>query len=198
MPKLFFRLILAMILQLLGVISMLCVDLAGHIIANKHSQVNNVPLCMYAKNSHLPLLHLHWAVLILPSVLVGVGQPLVIATAFEFISAQSSFSMKGLLVGVFFSIRAFFQLISGVALIPFAYKPLWDSEHMREHPPVTSCGFGYLLFTCVVGLIGLVLLSVVARRYKYRERDDRPFDQRFAVDVYGRYIAEQALQDSTD
>ena len=195
-PKMFSRLIFTAILYLLGVISMLCIDLAGHLIAKKNA-VDNIPMCMFVNRSHPPLLHLHWAVLLLPALLVGIGRPLVIATAFEFISAQSPSSMKGLLVGVFFSIRAFFQLLSGLVLIPFSYKPLWDSQYMREHP-VTNCGFGYLLFTCVVALIGLILLSVVARRYKYRERDDRPYDQRFAVDVYGRYIAERALQDNAN
>ena len=114
------------------------------------------------------------------------------ATSFEFISAQSPSSMKGLLVGVFFNIRAFFQLVGGVALIPFSSESLWDSEHMREHPPITNCGFGYLLFTCIVALIGLVLLSVVARRYKYRKRDDRPFDHRFAIAVIGHDIEERS------
>ncbi len=96
--------------------------------------------------------------------------------------------MKGLLVGIFISIKAFFQLISGIVLIPFALRRLWDSEHMREYPPVTNCVFGYLLFTCVVALIGFILLLLEARMYKYRERDDRPFDQRFAVEVYSRYL----------
>ena len=134
------------------------------------------------------VLKLHWSVLLVPYLLLGLGQPLTVAAAFEFISAQSPSSMKGLLVGVFISVKAFFQLISGIILIPFARKSLWDSEHMRRHPPVTNCGFGYLLFTCVAALIGLILLLVVARRYKYRERDDRPYDQRFAVDVYSRYL----------
>ena len=134
------------------------------------------------------ILKMHWAVMLVPCLLLGLGPPLAMATTFEFISAQSPSSMKGLLVGVFISVKAFFQLISGVALIPFAYKHLWDSEHIREHPPVTSCGCGNLLFTCVTALIGLILLSVVTRRYKYRERDDRPFDQRFAVDLYCRHL----------
>ena len=68
---------------------------------------------------------------------------------------------------------------------------------MREHPPVTNCGFGYLLLTCVVALIGLILLLVVARRYKYRERDDRPYDQRFAIAVIDRDIEERSRLEET-
>ena len=191
-PRIFCRLTFAATIYLVGIVGMFTVDIAGHIIISTREHYNdgNNTMCMFVISRDIdpPVLHLPWPVLLISGVLLGIGPPLVKATSFEFISAQSPSSMRGLLVGVFFSIRAFFQLVSGVALIPFAYKPLWDSEHMREHPPVTSCGFGYLLFTCVVGLIGLVLLSVVARRYKYRERDDRPFDQRFAVDVYSRYL----------
>ena len=32
-------------------------------------------------------------------------------------------------------------------------------------------------FICVAGVVGLILFSVAAKRYKYRERDDRPYDQ---------------------
>ena len=41
-----------------------------------------------------------------------------------------------------------------------------------------------------VALIGFVLFFVMARRYKYRERDGRPYDQRFVIDVYNRYLNE--------
>ena len=187
-PLIFSRLTVAVIVYLLGIVSMFSIDFAGHITAEEPS--GNDTMCMFIVSRDItpPVLHLPWPVLLIPGVLLGIGPPLVMATTFEFISAQSPSSMKGLLVGVFFSIRAFFQLVSGVTLIPFSYKPLWDSQYMREHPPVTNCGFGYLLFTCVVALIGLILISVVARRYKYRERDDRPYDQRFVVDVYSRYL----------
>ena len=188
-PRILSRLILAGTLYLTGVASMLCIDLAGHTAAKKNA-VDSTDMCMFtiSRDIALPSLNLSLGYLLIPDVLIGIGSPLVMATTFEFISAQSPSAMKGLLVGVFFSIRAFFQLISGVALIPFSYRPVWDSQRMREHPPVTNCGFGYLSFTCVVALVGLILFSVVARRYKNRERDDRPYDQRFAVDVYSRYL----------
>ena len=60
-------------------------------------------------------------------------------------------------------------------------------------------GFGYFLTTSFsIAFIGLVLFLIVARRYKYRERDDRPYDQRFAVDVYGRYIEQAYSRYSSD
>jgi hypothetical protein len=68
--------------------------------------------------------------------------------------------MKGFLIGIFFAIRGLFQFINSIIIIPLSLKHPWASEEMLENPPVTNCGFVYLLFTCVVGLIGLILFSV--------------------------------------
>ena len=118
---------------------------------------------------------MHWSVLIPPNLLLGIGPLLVVATTFEFISAQSPQSMKGLLVGVFFAIRGLFQFLNSIIIIPLSLKQPWASERMLEHPPVTNCGFVYLLLTCVSGLIGLILFSVAAKKYKYRRRDEGMF-----------------------
>ena len=66
-----------------------------------------------------PALNMHWAVLIAPTFLLMIGPLMVIATTFEFISAQSPHSMKGLLVGVFFAIRGLFQFFNSIIIIPF-------------------------------------------------------------------------------
>ena len=58
----------------------------------------------------------------------------------------------------------------------------------------TNCGFFYLLFTCVMGLIGLILFSVAAKKYKYRERDEGMFSQQQVEEVYERYII-QAVEE---
>ena len=63
-----------------------------------------------------------------------------------------------------------------------------DRIWTNEHAPVISCFASYLIIICVVALIGLVLFFVAAKKYKYRERDDRPYDQRFVIDVYNRYL----------
>ena len=133
-----------------------------------------------------PVLEMHWAVLIPPNVLLGIGPLIVTATIFELISAQSPHSMKGLLIGVFFAVKGAFQLISSIMLFPFSSDSIWAKGQMREHPPVTNCGFSYLLFTIVIALIGLVLFLFVAKRYKYRERDDRPYDQSMVEEIFYR------------
>ena len=192
-PKIFTRLGIGMFLSLTGMLSILIIDVIGH--SQVENNANRSSLCMFAirfdrQNFELnvPSLGMHWASLIPINVLFGIGPLLVVTTVFEFIAAQSPHSMKGLIVGLFFTITGFFQLLSSFALLPFSFKEIWLSKHMEEHPPVTNCGFGYFLFVCVVAAIGLTLFLIAAKKYKYRERDDRPFDQRFATNFFERAI----------
>ena len=99
-PKLFRRL---GVICLLGVMSLLITDVVGHSVNG--ANVANRPQCMfqviYTNNGKLlsyPTLNMHWAVIIPPTLLLGIGPLMVITKTFEFISAQSPQSMKGLLV----------------------------------------------------------------------------------------------------
>ena len=95
--------------------------------------------------------------------------------------------MKGLLVGVFFTIKGLFQFISATSVVSFAVPNIWNDINS-----VTYCGFGYYLFTITVGLIGLMHMVfstvTVVWSYKYLQRDKRPFDIHFAKQYYENYI----------
>ena len=119
--------------------------------------------------------------LIAPNLLLMIGPLMVITTTFEFISAQSPHSMKGLLVGVFFAIKGLLQFLGSIIIISLSLKQTWGAG-------IISCGFIYFFFICVVGLIGFVLFLVAAKKYKYRKRDDVTFCQRDVEEVYDRYI----------
>ena len=199
-PKLFHRLGVGIVICILGVMSLLIIDVVGHSV-NKAAITNNTQ-CMFQvsfteNRTYLkyPTLNLHWSVLIPPNLLLGIGPLLVVATTFEFISAQSPQSMKGLLVGVFFAVRGIFQFLNSIIIIPLSLKQPWASERMLEHPPVTNCGFVYLLLTCVSGLIGLILFSVAAKKYKYRRRDEGMFRQQDVEEIYDRYLPQPAVDD---
>ena len=103
-------------------------------------------------------------------------------TLFEFISAQSPHSMKGLLLGTYYAINGLFQFVSSIALV------LFTSNNFLLIPSKFGCLFGYLLVTCVIAIVGFILFLVAAKWYKYRVRDDQPYDQRFVIDVYDRYL----------
>ena len=189
--SLFTRLYAGLLFYILGAVSMLAIDLAGHLhYVNDQGTGSH---CMFtytrANNANAlkyPVLEMHWAVLIPPNVLFGLGAPVIMATVLEFISAQSPHSMKGFLIGVFFAIKGFFQLISSITLVPISSDSIWSKGSMRQHPPVTNCCFAYFLFTIFFALLGLILFSAVVKRYKYRERDERPYDQSVVEEIFYR------------
>ena len=201
--KLFSRIKLGIGLCLLGVLSLFIIDLVGHSLQQANPLSLNDTQCMfqfYRTNDTLkyPALNMHWSVLFLPNLLLGIGPLIVITTTFEFISAQSPQSMKGLIIGVFFAIRGLFKFLNSIIIIPFSLKHPWASGELLENPPVTNCGFVYLLFTCVVGLIGLILFSVAAKKYKYRRRDEGMFCQHDVEEIYERYLTEAHISSSDE
>ena len=182
-PKIFWRLGFGIFLYLLGGLSIFFVDLIGHV---QHQR--NITQCILVFDEDyydISYLGVHWAAFIPSNVLIGIGPTLVTVTIFEFISAQSPHSMKGLLLGTYYAITGVYQCISSVALVPFISD---DFQNKVQHPPHTGCLFGYSVFVCITALIGLVLFIVAARWYRYREREDRPYDQRFVIDVFNRYL----------
>ena len=156
-PGMFKRLGFGILVCLLGVISMLITDTVGHSLSTADAANQTRSQCMfqaaqieYAQEFH-PL-NMHWGVLIPCSIFLGIGPMIVVTTTLEFISAQSPHSMKGLLVGVFFAVQGFFQLIGYLTTLPFSVNNSWID---KAHPSAISCGFGYLLVTCVIGMIGI-------------------------------------------
>ena len=51
-----------------------------------------------------------------------------------------------------------------------------------------GCLFVYFLFVSLATAIGVILFAVAATKHKPRERDDRPYDHRFVIDIYNRYL----------
>ena len=185
-PRIFTRIGIEIFVYLIGSLTILLVDISGHAKNGNGSGSCMMNVTFYPKSSTwlIPRLGMHWGTLIPPNIFLGIGPLLVFISTLEFISAQSPSTMKGLVVGLCFTINRLFQLLGSVALIPFS-KEVWQS---KEHPSIISCGFGYLSCVLVIALIGFILFLVVAKRYKFRERDDRPYDQRFVISVYDKYL----------
>ena len=194
-PRILNRLWCAMVMSLAGVLCLLIIDLVGHFqYHHRHGTKNNTCLFtsnyLYTVKKHHPVpmpivLKMHIGAIIVPTIMLNIGYLLIQATSFEFISAQSPHSMKGLLVGVFFAIKGLFQFISAAAVVPFAIPRIWNNIN-----PVTNCAFGYYLFNIIVALTGLVIFTTVIRRYRYRQRDERPYDPRYVEQYYERYIGD--------
>ena len=109
--------------------------------------------------------------MIFQHILSSLHHMLLYIAAWEFICCQSPQHMKGLLFGLFYSIKAFFQLLAAVLSYLFLH--------------VFSCHLlGYFLFNLAIGLVSLIIFTVVGRRYKYRKRDDICNIYQYAEDYY--------------
>lgn len=97
---------------------------------------------------------------------------------FEFIFSQSPHSLKGLLVGSFFSIRSLFQAAGMLSVIPFG--SLW-SKNIKSS---LSCGSGFYITHMIIGMIAFITYVWVARKYKYRKRDEPHNEYRYAEEYY--------------
>ena len=92
----------------------------------------------------------------------------------EFVCSQSPYSMKGLLLGIFFSIRSLFQGITFLSILPFVN---WKIESL-------SCGSGFYAMAIVVGLLEFVIFLCVSKRYKYRNMNGPSNEYRYAEEYY--------------
>ena len=186
-PRMFVRLWMGILLFVLGAASMLLIDLTGHVV--HYYRYHEEHACMFlstVQNSSMIALGMNWSVLFLPNILLGVAPSLVMSTALEFVFAQSPHSMKGFLVGLFFATRGLFQFISSIVLFPFfSLDALW-----RHRQSVINCDSGYLIFVFLVGLMSLISFSVAAKHYKYRERDDPPYNHMHVERVFAGSCSE--------
>ena len=77
--------------------------------------------------------------------------------------------MKGLLLGIFFSIRNLRNCYR-------FYGAIWNSLEDIES---LSCGSGFYAMYIVIGLLEFVLFSCVSKRYKYRNVNEPSNEYRY-------------------
>ncbi len=107
--------------------------------------------------------------------LFAIYRVMLYTSAYEFICCQSPQHMKGLLFGLFYALRAFFQCLSAATIYLFIYH--WSSS-------VLSCGTAYYIFALSIAALSIMVYITVARRFKYRKRDDFCNVYKFAEDYY--------------
>ena len=190
-PSILRRLGFGIVVYFLGILSFFMLDIYGH----SHDNGECIFNFTVSDTVHIPQLKLNWATYVPSNILISIGPTLVTVTVFEFISAQSPHSMKGFLLGTYFAISGFYRFVSSCILIPFSWDKVWASGF---YPPHTGCVFGYFIVICTIALIGVVLYLIAAKHYVNRERDDRPYDQRFVIDVYDRYLSQVSNEEYPD
>ena len=156
----------------------LSVDMVGH------AHTNATVECMFVENrtaSSVVDINFLWIGMVL-GIVIGIELVTVFTALFEFLCAQSPFTMKGLTIGLSFaSAVGLTSVLTGATVTTWVHA--WS-------PPVTypTCAFWFYLFIIVVTVVGLVMFGIVAKWYKKRERDDLVHEQKIVEDYYNKYI----------
>jgi peptide/histidine transporter 3/4 len=100
-------------------------------------------------------------VLVLPSLMAGIGQSVLLISCAEFISAQAPYSMRGTLFG-FMCMGVIFSFFSGYVL----------STAFSQGIPLEECSLWFLVMCTILSSLLIGVFMVVSYCYKKRERWD--------------------------
>ena len=167
--------------MILLVLSGLCTLVMGSV--GQHCVYTGNSTALYGcENSLVTYFQLDPNFLLIQSFLNALGYMFLYIATYEFICAQSPHSMKGLLIGTFFTVKGVFQLLGVVVLyFPFVYaRPFSDQGKFPLH------GFIYYLINIVIGMVGIVAFVIVSRKYQYRQRDEPDNIYRYAEEYYAK------------
>ena len=117
----------------------------------------------------------------IPSILNCVSFILLDVGAYEFMCAQTPYSMRGLIFGYAGGSAAIYLLVRYGISEPF-------TRHLINWGTGTiSCGFWYLLFTRPLMVIFSAVLLILIKHYKNRKREDvLPNEHIFAERYYDK------------
>ncbi len=105
--------------------------------------------------------------LVTQQVLTAVAHVIFYVALYQFICSQSPHSMKGFLLGMFFATRGIWEMLAAITMLPFAMN-----AYSANLPRFPSCGMVFYMVTVVMGVVGLIVYTYFAKRYKLRVRED--------------------------
>ena len=181
-PRILMRIQIGILVMLASLICTFAMDVVAHVRNTEYANcmfggyvhikhVNIVPESDFPES---PLLFQNAYFFTTQHVLSALADMLFDIAVLEFICSQSPYSMKGLLLGIFFSIRSLFQGIAFLSIIPFVS---WQIESL-------SCGSGFYAMIIVVCLFEFVIFSCVSKRYKYRNMNEPSYEYHYAEVYY--------------
>ena len=173
---------IGMVLLLVNIVANLVLDVVGHQLTEA---TNGTVLCVLTANESSPSLDVNYRWLAIPGIIRGFSILFLMIPMFEFVCAQSPYSMKGLLLGIIYGTFGLMTILGTLVLYPFTLV----FRTGRDARP--SCGFWYFLAAGILVLIAIVIFCFVGKWYKKRERDEEPHSQRFVEDYYERYTVNE-------
>ena len=161
------RLALGMVVMMLYLTSSMFIELFEQL------SINPKLSCKFKGNGkhHYTISYIWLAV---PNCIYVIGYCLIAVASLEFLTAQSPYSMKGLMLGIGY-------FCSGVGLNIFYPISLWFGTDSW------NCTFWYLLLCLLLSLVITIVFLIASCRYTDRKREDNLPSQQFIADVYSDY-----------
>ena len=154
---------ISMIFLILSILSVFLIDLIGRLMTLGHDQ-DHIG-CFKTWTSGDPIINISYWVLLIPATLAGTADAVLFLCIFEFLCSQAPFGMHGMLIGLFWFLRAFYIDISTAITLAFQYGH-------ADGPSILSCTTWFTLLLGLIAVIGLVVYVPVARWYVLRIRND--------------------------
>ena len=179
-PTMLKRIGFGMVLILGSTLSDFVLDTVGHATTSRPTPC----LFMPSVNDTAVTLDIGEAWFAIPSALSGLSLMAFYISTYQFVLAQTPYSMKGLMIGILYLLRGVFNIIRTAIILAFRLGYSDD--------PVTSpsCGFWYYLLSSAVIVAGLVVFCAVARHYKRRQRGEQTYTREYVESYYERSINE--------
>ena len=198
LPRILHRLVLGIMVLVAAVVIMWLYHLIA-IAQNYHTvQNDNETKCLFFEDLDDQSgkgMNLHSALFAIPEILIGIAFPLVNISVLEFVSAQSPYPMKGLLLGTFYALRGIFILLGCSFTIIFTTNIFEQARHFMD------CGFIFYGMNVFLGFVFLFIALRAIKWYQYRKREETPYDHRYVEDYYSRYaskVVDSTHDDTTD
>ena len=161
------KFILGIFFQFIYILSLTTLEVVGHNMTSKDLNSTQNVLCMLASEQESTLvLHYKWIALTKP--FNGISTYCLLTSTFEFICAQSPYSMKGLIGGLLYCICGFAVFLS------VGMKNLFQNqfEKKQTNNVIFSCGVWYFSSVALFSGIWIIVACVVSKWYTRRRRDE--------------------------
>ena len=164
-PNMFKRMGLGIILLCISILLLLVYDIvsiSNSINLSKFSQDCTTINATYVINHNILRIPMDY-MLVIQHTLSALHQSLIYTAAWEFICSQSPQHLKGTVFGLFYAIQAFYQFLAVMLMLPFLNK---SKSHLMD------CRSIYSILMLGIGVLAMIVYTMMARKYRYRKRDD--------------------------
>ena len=164
-----------------GAGAMVLTSFYGMMVETFQEMTNSSTECMFAQNKPSTTTAVRGLYISAPfNLILGLTIALLYKSSIEFVCAQAPYNMNGLLIGLSVMLRMLSNAIGGI------FRIVWK-QGWFEAIQTSKCGIWFYLTMLLTSLAISVLLLLVVRWYKARERDEMQVSQAMVEDVYFKY-----------